>query len=87
VPWDRDRVLASVAKTRRCLVVHEDGGTAGFGAEICAVVAHEAFFNLDAPVERLTTPIVPIPYSVKLMNAVIPQEAQIAAKMRELVNF
>jgi 2-oxoisovalerate dehydrogenase E1 component len=86
-PWDRDRVLASVAKTRRCLVVHEDGGTAGFGAEICAVVAREAFFNLDAPVDRLATPIVPIPYSVKLMNAVIPQEAQIAARMRELVNF
>jgi 2-oxoisovalerate dehydrogenase E1 component len=87
VPWDRDAVLASVAKTRRCLIVHEDTANAGFGAEIAAVVAHEGFFNLDAPVQRLTTPDLPIPYNVGLMNAVIPSVGQIVEKMRELVNF
>jgi 2-oxoisovalerate dehydrogenase E1 component len=86
-PWDRDLVLTSVAKTRRCLIVHEDAAPAGFGAEVCAVIVHEAFFNLDAPVERIASPNVPVPYSVKLMDAVIPQTAEIAAKMRDLVNF
>ncbi|MBI3410791.1 MAG: pyruvate dehydrogenase [Planctomycetes bacterium] len=87
MPWDREAVLVSVAKTRRCLIVHEDYGTAGFGAEVCAVVVRDAFFNLDAPVERMTTPNVPIPYNIELMNAVIPGVAQIAAKMRELSSF
>jgi 2-oxoisovalerate dehydrogenase E1 component len=87
VPWDRETVLRSVEKTRRCLVVHEDTATAGFGAEIVAVVVRDGFFNLDAPVERVTTPDIPIPYNVALMNAVIPSVAQIGAKMRELANF
>ena len=52
-PWDKAAVLASVEKTRRCLIVHEDNVTAGFGAEIAAVLAKEAFFSLDAPIERL----------------------------------
>src|SRR5690606_22906067 len=56
MPWDREAVLASVGKTRRCLIVHEDNLTAGFGAEIAATVAKEAFFNLDAPIERLAMP-------------------------------
>jgi len=86
-PWDREAVLQSVRKTRRCLIVHEDTGTAGFGAEISAVVAREAFFSLDAPIERVTTPDVPIPYNVELMNAVIPGVDVIAAKIRDLVEF
>lgn len=87
MPWDREAVLESVRKTRRCLIVHEDTGSAGFGAEVAAVVAKEAFLSLDAPIERITTPDVLIPYNVELMNAVIPSVAQIAAKMRELVEF
>ncbi|RMG67102.1 MAG: pyruvate dehydrogenase, partial [Calditrichaeota bacterium] len=86
-PWDRQAVLASVEKTRRCLIVHEDGLTAGFGAEIAATVVREGFFNLDAPVERLAVPDVPIPYNVQLMNAVVPTEQQIARAMEELVSF
>jgi 2-oxoisovalerate dehydrogenase E1 component len=87
MPWDREAVLASVRKTRRCLVVHEDNGTAGFGAEVAAAVVKEAFLSLDAPVERIAPPDVPIPYNVDLMNAVIPSVEQIAAKMQELVAF
>jgi 2-oxoisovalerate dehydrogenase E1 component len=86
-PWDRAAVLTSVRKTRRCLIVHEDTLTAGFGAEIAAVVAEEAFLSLDAPVSRLAIPDVPTPYNVGLMNAVLPSVEGIAAKMQELLEF
>ncbi|MDB5668328.1 MAG: pyruvate dehydrogenase, partial [Alphaproteobacteria bacterium] len=59
MPWDREMVLLSVRRTRRCLIVHEDLQTGGFGAEIAAVVADEAFLDLDAPVSRLTMPDIP----------------------------
>jgi 2-oxoisovalerate dehydrogenase E1 component len=86
-PWDRAAVLASVRRTRRCLIVHEDTLTAGFGAEISAVVAEEAFLSLDAPISRLAIPDVPTPYNVGLMNAVLPSVDGIAARMRELLEF
>ncbi len=86
-PWDREAVLASVRRTRRCLVVHEDTLTAGFGAEVAAVVAQEAFLSLDAPVSRMAIPDVPTPYNVNLMNAVLPQVDDIAARMAELIEF
>ena len=74
-------------RTRRCLIVHEDGLTAGFGAEIAALVAKECFFDLDAPVERLATPDIPIPYNVRMMNAVVPGVDVIADKLVDLVTF
>ena len=80
-------MLASVKKTRRCLIVHEDTMTAGFGAEVAAVVAQEAFLNLDAPVRRMAIPDVPTPYNVALMNAMLPQVGDIAATMAELIEF
>ncbi|MCB0264295.1 MAG: pyruvate dehydrogenase [Calditrichaeota bacterium] len=86
-PWDKSAVIDSVRKTRRCLIVHEDGMTAGFGAEIAAIVAKECFFDLDAPVERLATPDIPVPYNVGLMNAVVPDVSAIAEKMVDLVEF
>jgi 2-oxoisovalerate dehydrogenase E1 component len=87
MPWDRAAVLESVKKTRRCLIVHEDGLTAGFGAEIAAVVAHEAFFSLDAPIDRIAVPDVPIPHNVNLMAAVVPDVEEIAARMNHLMEM
>jgi 2-oxoisovalerate dehydrogenase E1 component len=84
-PWDREAVLASVRKTRRVLIVHEDGHTAGMGAEIAATIAQDAFFNLDAPVQRLAVPDIPIPYNLALMEAVIPSVDTIADRMAELL--
>lgn len=86
-PWDRAAVLASVRKTGRCLVVHEDAWTNGFGAEVAATVAQEAFAWLDAPVARLATPDCPIPYNVGLMNALIPSVAAIQAQIDELLRY
>ena len=71
-PWDREAVLASVRKTHRCLIVHEDNLTAGFGAEIAACLAQEAFFSLDAPIERLAMPDIPSPHSPLLLEAAVP---------------
>src|SRR5262249_7297046 len=86
-PWDKQAVFSSVRKTRRCLIVHEDNQTAGFGAEIAAEVAQEAFLSLDAPVTRVTPPDVPTAYNVDLMNAAVPGVESIAAKIRETVEF
>lgn len=84
-PWDRERVLESVARTGRCLIVHEDNITAGFGAEIAATVAKETFWHLDAPVDRLAVDDVPMPYHPALLDAVLPDEERIAARMEELL--
>jgi 2-oxoisovalerate dehydrogenase E1 component len=85
-PWDKAAVLASVEKTRRCLIVHEDNGTAGFGAEIAAVLAKEAFFNLDAPIERLTMPDIPSPHSPVLLDAVVPTPERIMRTIQQLAS-
>lgn len=87
MPWDKGTILASIAKTSRCLIVHEDLRTAGFGAEIGAVVAEEAYTDLDAPVARLTMPDIPSPHNAVLLNHVVPSEAVIADKLQELTTF
>ena len=87
MPWDKKAILESVARTRRCLVVHEDNMTAGFGAEIVATVASESFFDLDAPVERLAMPDIPSPHNPLLMHAVVPDVAGIAGKMTKLLEY
>ena len=87
MPWDAQAVLASVRRTHRCLIVHEDLRTAGFGAEIAAVVADEAFLDLDAPVSRLTMPDIPSPHSPILLDAVVPSVETIAGKIVDLVEF
>ncbi|MCC7123601.1 MAG: pyruvate dehydrogenase [Acidobacteria bacterium] len=87
MPWDRETVLASVRRTRRCLVVHEDLRTAGFGAEVVATVADEAFLFLDAPVARLTMPDIPSPHNAVLVDAVVPSVARIRAKADEMLEF
>lgn len=87
LPWDKEMVLKSVAKTNRCLIVHEDAETAGFGAEISAVLAKEAFSDLDAPIQRLATPDIPIPHNTGLMDAVVPTVERITERLKELVEF
>src|SRR5690606_23079462 len=60
-PWDRETVLDSVSRTRRLLLVQEPQGSAGVAAEVAAVVAEEALYNLDAPILRVTGFDVPWP--------------------------
>jgi len=87
MPWDSDMVLDSVRRTRRCLIVHEDLRTGGFGAEIAAVVADEAFLDLDAPVARVTMPDIPSPHHPRLMEWALPSPASIRAEIDRLVGF
>jgi 2-oxoisovalerate dehydrogenase E1 component len=87
MPWDKNAVLESVRRTRRLLVVHEDLITGGFGAEVAAAVADEAFMFLDAPVSRLGMPDIPSPHHPQLLEAALPSVAAIAAKVEELTGF
>lgn len=84
-PWDKAMVLASVQKTGRCLIVHEDNLTAGFGAEIAATVASDAFWHLDAPVERLAPADIPVAYHTDLLNAIVPTVERIAERIAGLL--
>ena len=72
MPWDKKAVLESARKTSKVLVLHEDTRTGGFGAEIAATIAEEAFEDLDAPVKRITAPDTPVPFSPHAREGVHP---------------
>jgi 2-oxoisovalerate dehydrogenase E1 component beta subunit len=87
-PLDRDTVLRSVEKTARAMVVHEDNLTGGFGAEVAATIAQEAFDHLDAPVTRVAAPDVPaMPFNQPQEDAFLPNPEKIAAAMRKLAAY
>jgi 2-oxoisovalerate dehydrogenase E1 component beta subunit len=87
LPWDKDAVLESVRKTSKALVLHEDTHTGGFGAEIVATIAEEAFEDLDGPVRRITAPDTPVPFSPVLEQAYIPQVDDVLSGVRDLASF
>lgn len=83
-PLDDEAIVASVAKTHRAVVAHEGWPYGGVGAEVVDRIQRLAFDELDAPVLRVTTLDVPMPYNAKLEQHVIPQAAGIAARVREV---
>ena len=87
IPWDRERVLDSVRRCSKVLVLHEDTRTGGFGAEIAATIAEESFEHLDAPVRRLAAPDAPVPFSPVLEKAYIPQVDDVVTALRELAAY
>lgn len=87
IPWDRTAVLDSVRRTAKVLVLHEDTRTGGFGAEIAATIAEEAFEHLDAPLKRIAAPDSPAPFSPPLEKAYIPQVDDVVAGLRELAAY
>jgi 2-oxoisovalerate dehydrogenase E1 component beta subunit len=78
-PLDRESFLASVRKTSRALVVYEAHLTGGFGGEVAAIIAQEAFDALDAPVTRVASLDVPVPFSPTLEDAMLPNAEKIYA--------
>jgi 2-oxoisovalerate dehydrogenase E1 component beta subunit len=87
IPWDKEAVLKSVEKCSKVIVLHEDNRTGGFGAEIAATIAEEAFETLDAPVKRIAAPDTPVPFSPPLEKAFIPQVDDVVAGLRELAEY
>jgi 2-oxoisovalerate dehydrogenase E1 component beta subunit len=84
-PFDPGPILASVRRTGRLCVVHEDQAACGFGAEICAQVAERALFHLDAPIVRLTGPDVPgVPYAPSLEREMLPSVETLVDALRRL---
>ncbi|MBI2201354.1 MAG: alpha-ketoacid dehydrogenase subunit beta [Armatimonadetes bacterium] len=87
-PLDKDTILKSVAKTNRALIVYEDNRFVGYGAEIAAIIAEEAFGDLDAPVMRLGAPQVPgIPFSKPLEEWFFITKEKIADAIRKLAAY
>lgn len=87
-PLDKETILNSVKKTSRVLIVHEDTLTAGFGAEISAIISSEAFEYLDAPIKRVAGLDIPgIPYAPTLEEAALPQTKWIVEALEELIRY
>jgi 2-oxoisovalerate dehydrogenase E1 component len=86
-PLDRETILASVRKTGKALIVHEDTLTGGFGGEIAAIIAEEAYESLDAPVLRVAAKDAPIPYAPPLEYAMLPQEADVVRALEKLARY
>jgi 2-oxoisovalerate dehydrogenase E1 component beta subunit len=88
LPLDKETILNSVKKTGKALVVYEDNRTMGYGAEIAALIADEAFEHLDGPIKRLAGPDVPaVPFSHTMQEYFMPNPDTIAAAIRDLAGY
>lgn len=87
VPLDTQTLLRETIKTGRLFTVEENPRLCGWGAEIASIVMEEAFFHLDQPVVRITTPHLPLPASDNLEDAVIPSVERIVSEIRRAVDF
>jgi 2-oxoisovalerate dehydrogenase E1 component len=87
IPLDKEAILASVKKTGRVLIVHEDKVFSGFGAEIAALISNEAFEYLDAPVKRVGSTFTPVGFNRILEAAILPNTEKILNAARELIEY
>jgi 2-oxoisovalerate dehydrogenase E1 component len=87
VPLDKEQILSSVRKTGKALIVHEDKVFSGFGAELSAMIAEEAFEYLDGPVRRVGSSFTPVGFNRILEKAILPNTEKIEAVMKELLEY
>jgi len=87
IPLDEDTVIASVKKTNRALVVHEDKVFAGFGGEIVGLINEKAFEQLDAPVKRVGSTFTPVGFNRILESAILPDANKVFDAARELLDY
>ncbi len=85
LPLDEQAIVDSVKKTNRCVVAHEAVTRMGFGAEIAAVVQHQAFDYLDAPIERVGAKFTPLPFAPVMEEYVVPHAADVLAAIKQTV--
>ena len=86
VPLDTQTILGSVARTGRLFTVEENPRLCGWGAEVASIVADEAFWDLDGPIVRITTPHIPLPAADHLEDLALPSVARIVDKVRRVLN-
>jgi 2-oxoisovalerate dehydrogenase E1 component len=87
IPLDKETILDSVKKTNRALIVHEDKVFGGFGGELAAMIAEEAFDQLDAPVKRVGSIFTPVGFNRILEKAILPNTEKIYRAAKELIDF
>lgn len=87
LPLDKDAIIATVRKTNKVFILHEDTRTGGIAGEITALINQEAFEDLDGPVLRLTAPDTPVPYSPPLEDFFLPQTTDVVAVARKLAAY
>jgi pyruvate/2-oxoglutarate/acetoin dehydrogenase E1 component len=85
LPLDEDALIASVAKTHRCVVAHEAVVRMGWGAEAVAVIQERAFDELDAPIERVGSKFCPLPFAPVMEQFVVPHKEDVLAAIRRTV--
>ncbi len=87
LPLDRDAIRATVEKTNRAIVLHEDTKTGGIAGEIAAIINEEAFDSLDAPIVRITAMDAPVPFSPPLEKAFLPKVEDVVREARRLLKY
>ena len=87
LPLDRETILASVRKTNKLLVVHEDTRTGGIAGEIAAIVCEDAFEDLDGPIARVTGLDTPVPYAPPLEERFLPNKEKVVVAASELAKY
>ncbi|HET6961733.1 MAG TPA: alpha-ketoacid dehydrogenase subunit beta [Terriglobia bacterium] len=87
MPLDKERVLDSVKKTSKVILLHEDVRTGGIAGELAAIIAEEAFEYLDGPIMRITAPDTPVPYSPPLEEFFLPKTSDIIRVARQLAAY
>ena len=87
VPLDKERILDSVKKTSKVILLHEDVRTGGIAGELAAIIAEEAFEYLDGPIMRITAPDTPVPYSPPLEEFFLPKTSDIIRVARQLAAY
>jgi 2-oxoisovalerate dehydrogenase E1 component beta subunit len=87
LPYDEQTVLASVRKCNKVILLHEDTRTGGMASELAALIAEQAFEDLDGPIVRVTAPDTPVPYSPPLEDYFLPNAQKVMAAARKLAEY
>jgi 2-oxoisovalerate dehydrogenase E1 component len=87
IPLDKETILTSIKRTNKVLIVHEDKVFSGFGAELAAIIADEAFEYLDAPIKRVGSSFTPVGFNRILETAILPNTEKIIQAVKEILNY